>query len=118
MKCRNWVQIARTETGDTILVEYSFEGVVDEEWNNLTVNAEISKSLLPEWANWLWKEECLNFNLSQAQWKVIEKIVFNELKTLAERRLQQGTFKNGTTIQVRAPISLPLDIDSLLHSND
>lgn len=118
MKCRNWVQIACTDTAEAFLFEYDFEGVVEEEWNSLRVNAEVSKSLLPKWVNWLWKEELSSFNLSHAHWRGVEKIAFNETKTLVEEKLQRGTFRNGTTIQLRAPISLPWDIDSLPHPNE
>jgi hypothetical protein len=118
VKIRNWKQIARIEVEDVFQIEYTFEGLVDEEWNRLKVNADLSKSLLAEWANWLWREEYPYINLSDAQWRYIEKIVFNEIKTRVERRLQQNTFKNGMTIQLRAPISLPLGIENLPYPND
>jgi hypothetical protein len=104
--------------GDAFQIEYAFDGVVSEEWNRLTVSANVYNSLLADWANRLWKEKYPNINLNHTQWRVIEKIVFDVIKTMADRRLQQGTFKNGMTIPLRAPISLPLDIDSLPHPND
>ena len=104
--------------GRIFQVEYAFEGFVDEDWIRLTVNASVSKSLLATWANQLWKEKYPNINLSPTHWRVIEKIVFDEIKTTVDRRLQRGIFVNGMTIPLGAPISLPLDIDSLPHPND
>ena len=118
MKCRDWVQISRTEIAYAFQVEYAFEGFVDEEWIRLTVNASVSKSLLTTWANQLWKENYSSINLSPTQWRVIEKIVFDEIKTTVDRSLQRGIFENGMTILLEAPISLPHDIDSLPHPND
>jgi hypothetical protein len=118
MKCRNWEQIVRTEMGDAFQTEYAFEGMVNEEWIPLIVNANVTKSLLATWTNHLWPEEYQNIDLNDTQWRVIEKIVFDETKTMVERRLQRGVFENGSTMQLDSPISLSLDVDSLPHPND